>query len=166
MLRIDPRTELETGLLIDRTSVLMIGIEAMIVRSSARSKAVTIGIPGTTGTPVNLDGEIGGLSVWRIVRRSGPSSVLWTIATVRGEAAVGVDNGIRAVVTEEAAGISGITGTSAHKAAVVAAVDIASSRAAATTRSATRIMGVAVVARTARVNSRRPRRSLWSRRSR
>jgi hypothetical protein len=48
---------------------------------------------------------------------------------------------------------------------VAVAVDIASSRAAATIRSVIRIMGVAVVARTAHVNNRRPRRSRWCRRS-
>jgi len=163
-LRIGPRTELESGFLTVQTSVWMIGTEVMIVRLTARWKAVTIGIPGTTGTAVNQDGEIVGLSASRIVRRSGPSNGLWTIATAR--AAVVVDNGIQAVATEAAVGTSGITGISAHKAVVVAAVDIASSRAAATIRSAIRTMGVAVVARTARVNSRRPRRSRWCRRSR
>lgn len=164
-LRIGPRTELETVFLTVRMSAWMIGIEAMIVRLTARWKAETIGIPGITGTAVNQDGEIVGLSASRIVRRSGPSNGLWTIATVRGAAAV-VDNGIRAVATEAAVGTSGITGISAHKAVVVAVVDIASSRAAATIRSAIRIMGVAVVARTARVNSRRPLHSRWCRRSR
>jgi hypothetical protein len=169
-LRIGPRTELESGFLTVQTSVWMIGTEVMIVRLTARWKAVTIGIPGTTGTAVNQDGEIVGLSASRIVRRSGPSNGLWTIATDRGAAVVVVvvDNGIQAVATEAAVGTSGITGISAHKAVVVVAVavDIASSRAAATIRSAIRIMGVAVVARTARVNSRRPRRSRWCRRSR
>lgn len=165
-LRIGPRTELETVFLTVRMSAWMIGIEAMIVRLTARWKAETIGIPGITGTAVNQDGEIVGLSASRIVRRSGPSNGLWTIATVRGAAAVVVDNGIRAVATEAAVGTSGTTGISAHKAVVVAAVDIASSRAAATIRSAIRIMGVAVVARTARVNSRRPLHSRWCRRSR
>ena len=167
-LRIGPRTELESGFLTVQTSVWMIGTEVMIVRLTARWKAVTIGIPGTTGTAVNQDGEIVGLSASRIVRRSGPSNGLWTIATDRGAAGVVVvvDNGIQAVATEAAVGTSGITGISAHKAVVVVAVDIASSRAAATIRSAIRIMGVAVVARTARVNSRRPRRSRWCRRSR
>ena len=167
-LRIGPRTEVETGFLTVRTSVWMIGTEVMIVRLTARWKAVTIGIPGTTGTAVNQDGEIVGLSASRIVRLSGPSNGLWTIATVRAAVVVVVvvDNGIQAVATEAAVGTSGITGISAHKAVVVVAVDIASSRAAATIRSAIRIMGVAVVARTARVNSRRPRRSRWCRRSR
>jgi len=167
-LRIGPRTELESGFLTVQTSVWMIGTEVMIDRLTARWKAVTIGIPGTTGTAVNQDGEIVGLSASRIVRRSGPSNGLWTIATDRGAAVVVVvvDNGIQAVATEAAVGTSGITGISAHKAVVVVAVDIASSRAAATIRSAIRIMGVAVVARTARVNSRRPRRSRWCRRSR
>lgn len=168
-LRIEPRTELETGLLTGRMSVWMIGIEAMIVRLTARWKAVTIGIPGITGTAVNQDGEIVGLSASRIVRRSGPSNGLWTIATVRGAAVavVVVDNGIRAVATEAAVGTSGITGISAHKAAVVAAaVDIASSRAAATIRSVIRIMAVAVGARVARASSRRPRPSRWCRRNR
>lgn len=74
-----------------------------------------------------------------------------------------VDNGIRAVVTVAEAGISGITGISERK---VAAVGIASSRAAATIRSVTRIMEVAVAARTALVSSRKPRRNRWCRRSR
>lgn len=166
-LRIGPRTELESGFLTVQTSVWMIGTEVMIDRLTARWKAVTIGIPGTTGTAVNQDGEIVGLSASRIVRRSGPSNGLWTIATARAAVVVVVvDNGIQAVATEAAVGTSGITGISAHKAVVVVAVDIASSRAAATIRSAIRIMGVAVVARTARVNSRRPRRSRWCRRSR
>jgi hypothetical protein len=171
-LRIGPRTELESGFLTVQTSVWMIGTEVMIDRLTARWKAVTIGIPGTTGTAVNQDGEIVGLSASRIVRRSGPSNGLWTIATARAVVVVVVvvvvDNGIQAVATEAAVGTSGITGISAHKAVVVVAVavDIASSRAAATIRSAIRIMGVAVVARTARVNSRRPRRSRWCRRSR
>lgn len=48
--------EAETGLPIVLTSVWMIGIAAMTVRSSDRPKAVTIGIPEIIGTAVNLDG--------------------------------------------------------------------------------------------------------------
>jgi len=151
----------ETAFLNVRMFESMIGIEAMIVRLNVLRKVVTIGSPGTTGTAVNQGGGIGGLSVREIARRNVLSNDLWTIVIVRG--AVAVDNGIRAVVTEAEGGISGITGISAHK---VAVVDIGSSKAVATIRSVIRIMEVAVAARVALVNSRKLRRSQWCRRSR
>ncbi len=159
--------EAETGLLIVLTSVWMIGIAAMIARLSDRLKDVTIGIPGIIGTAVNLDGETVDLSAWPIGRRSGPSSDLWTTATGRVVAAAAVDSAILAVVTVAAGGIFGITGISAHRAAVAVVADIASSRAVDIIRSATRTMGVGVgvVARMVRGSSRRPRPSRWCRRN-
>lgn len=76
VLRIVLRTGVEIGRLTVRRSASMIGIEAMIVRPSARWRAETIETPVITGTAVNPDGEIAGLSVWRIVRPSGPSNGL------------------------------------------------------------------------------------------
>ncbi len=176
--RIVQPTEVETGLQIVRTSVLMIGIGVMIVRPSVHWRDGTIGIPESIGTAVNPAAEIVDRSGWRIVRRSGlligplngPLNGLSTIATVKVvvvAAAVGGDNGILAVVIVAAGGISGTTAIFAPRAvAEVAAADTASNRAAATIRSVIRTMGVAVVARVARDSSRRRRPSRWCRRNR
>jgi hypothetical protein len=103
-----------------------------------------------------------------LVHREQPRELLATVAAFRADlpvAVVVVDNGIPAVVTAAVVGISATTGNSVHKAGAAVA-DTASSKGAATIRSVIRIMGVAVAARVARVNSRRPRPSRWCRRSR
>ncbi len=108
-------------------------------------------------------------SAWPIGPRIGPLSVLWTTATGRVVAAavvvvVVVDSATLEVVTVAGDAISGTTGISDHK-VVVAAADIASSRAADIIRSVIRIMEGAVVVKMARANSRRPRPSRWCRRN-